>query len=712
MEFLNPLALAALAAAVIPLIIHLFNFRRPRKVDFSSLAFVKELQKSTMRRVRIKQWLLLVLRILAIACLVLAFARPTLTGNVAGAVGGRAASSVAIVIDNSPSMSLRDAEGEYLRQAKDIAAGIIDALADGDELFLVPTSGVGATWDRFSTTGAAMEAVERIEVRPGGRTVPEATAEAGRALESAAHINREIYVISDLQESAMPDSTASDGGGGTSTYRTYLLPIGDRIHANVAVTDVQVESRILEMGQPMRLSATLVNYGTDPIEGDVASVFLEGQRLAQTTVDLEPRVPTTAHFTASPQQRGWLSGIVQIGDDGFVFDNERYFTAHVPDRRSVLVVRGDGQDAGYLQLAFSPDLGRDRVAFDVEAIPETGLPAADLSRFDVVVLVGPRSLSTGEVASLERYVSAGGGLFITPPNEPVPSEYDDLLGVLGGGSLSGFSGSVESNRSIAAFERVELEHNLFEGMFRDRPTDSERAVESPDIYRAVNYAPGPGNEQSLISLSNGYPFLQEIRHGRGVAFLMAVAPNRMWSDLPVRGLFIPLMYRTMYYLSASESVAGEQLTAASPAELRVPRVSDAAQLRIVSPDGTEYVPEQRDLFGASLLTIDGAVIEQPGIYDVRAGEDVVRRVPVNVDEAESDLSTLEDEEGRARLASSLGWDVDLIPAGGRAPGDVVASVAQQRMGVELWNLFLLLALAFLIAETVVAKRWRPEGVPA
>ena len=111
MTFLNPLLLLGLAAAAIPLIIHLFNFRRPRKIDFSSLAFLKELQKSTMQRVRIKQILLLILRMLAIACLALAFARPTLIGGLGGALGKRASSSMAIVIDNSRSMQLRDAQG-------------------------------------------------------------------------------------------------------------------------------------------------------------------------------------------------------------------------------------------------------------------------------------------------------------------------------------------------------------------------------------------------------------------------------------------------------------------------------------------------------------------------------------------------------------------------------------------------------------------------
>jgi hypothetical protein len=132
MTFLNPFILLGLAAAAIPLIIHLFNFRKPKRVDFSSLAFLKERQKTTMQRVRIKQWLLLLLRTLAIGCLVLAFARPTLTGGLGTALGGRATTSIALVIDNSLSMTLRDVQGEYLEQARAIAGSIIDQKEPAD----------------------------------------------------------------------------------------------------------------------------------------------------------------------------------------------------------------------------------------------------------------------------------------------------------------------------------------------------------------------------------------------------------------------------------------------------------------------------------------------------------------------------------------------------------------------------------------------------
>lgn len=708
MEFLNPLALFALAAAAIPLIIHLFNFRRPRKVDFSSLAFVKELQKSTMQRVRIKQWLLLLLRMMAIAFLVLAFARPTLTGDIAGTLGGRASSSVAVVVDNSLSMTLRDSEGEYLRQAKDILAGVIDELGTGDEIILIPAAGdAGAV--RYTNVGSALEAMEELEPASGSGSIPQAVSRAADALRNASNVNREIYVATDLQETAFADTVRTAMVG---NVRTYLLPVGSRTHSNVAVTDVRVESRIIEVGQPVRISSTLVNHGSDPVDDYVASVFLEGERVAQATADLPPEVPTTVTFTATPQSRGWLSGVVRIEDDAFEFDNDRFFTLHVPEQRRVLVIRGEGQETEFIRLALSPELGRGRVSFDVTIVPETGLAASGLGGYDAVVLVGPASLSSGEIAAIDRYVSGGGGLLLTPSAQGNVEDYNALLQTVNGGDVSGFSGSLGSSRTIAAFERVDLEHPLFEGVFSRQGLREQTRVESPDIYFLMNYTSGTGSEQTLIGLSNGFPFLQEIRDGSGVVFLLAVAPSARWSDLPVRGLFVPLIYRSLYYLSASESVSGEQVTASHDSELRVPRATESEQLHLVGPDGTEYVPEQRNLFGALLLTIEGSAVRTPGIYDILAGEERVRRIAVNVDVRESDLRSLPSREGRERLAEALGADVELIDADDARPAEVVQSILQQRTGVELWNLFLLMSLICLIAEMVVAKRWRPETVTA
>ena len=709
MSFLNPLILFALAAAAIPLIIHLFNFRRPRKVDFSSLAFVKELQKSSMQRVRIKQWLLLLLRTLTIAFLVLAFARPTITGSLVSTVGSQANSSVVIVVDNSLSMTLRDADGEYLSQAKDIAAGLVDALRSGDEISIMTTAGGSRTRTAsYSNRPPALDAIESIEASLGSEGLASAVDRASTWLERANHPNKEIYVIADLQRTTLPDTS---GIAIADDLQLYLLPVGERTYANVAVTNVQVESRIIEAGQPMRIAATLVNYGSEPLDDYVASIYLDDERVAQATADLPAGIPTDVRFTASPQRRGWLSGTVEIEGDAFEYDNTRYFTVHVPERRRILLVRGDGQTLDYMRLALSRDLGRESIAFEVEEVPETGLSAAGLGGYDAVVLVGPASLSSGEVAALSSYVEAGGGLLLTP-SEASPLEYNTMLERLGGGEITGLSGSLETGTSIASFDRVDIEHPLFEGVFTRQALRGEAQVESPDVYHAINYSPGTGTEQTLIMLSNGFPFLQEIIYGRGLTFVLAVAPDQKWSDLTVRGLFVPLMYRSMFYLSSSESTTGEQLTAAEDGELRIAGVSESEQLRLVGPQGDEYVPEQRGLFGATLLTIEGQVINAAGIYDVVSGELLIRRVAANVDASESDLSSYGHSEARERLSESVDHSVRLVDAVGGDPDDVVSSIADQRTGLELWNVFLLLALLTLVAEMVVARQWRPETVTA
>ncbi len=711
MTFLNPLFLLGLAAAAIPLIIHLFNFRRPRKIDFSSLAFLKELQKSTMQRVRIKQILLLILRTLAIACLALASARPTLMGGLGGALGKRASTSMAIVIDNSRSMQLRDAQGEYLDQAQDIATALVDQTSAGDEVFVITSASPDIQTGAYNLSGLAMDAIADIEIEPSSSRLSDVVRKAVEQLDGASNINKEIYIISDLQKKTFVDTTQVFDAAG---IRTYLIPVGDRTQENVAVTHVEIVSRIIEVGQPVRLEATLVNYGAEAIEGYVASIFLDGERVAQASADLEPRIPKKLSFTATPQRRGWLSGVVQIEDDGFGSDNIRHFTLHVPEERRLLLVKGENQRTDFLELALSPELTRGRVAFQLDTIEEGTLPMQRLGVYDAVVLVGLRTLSTGEIASLREYIEGGGGVLFFPGEAGVAQDYNGLFSALNAGQFSGFSGARASGQPIASFDKVDLEHPLFEGVFDQQQGFRQQVtVEDPLLFYVMNYTPAGRTENTLIELSNGFPFLQEVRFGQGGLFLMGVAPDPQWSDLPQRGLFIPLIYRCMYYLSSDDAVVDGHYIVGQPGEIRISGLAETETVRLISPEGEEFVPEQRNLLGATLLQLDNST-RAPGIYDVVADEKQVRRIAMNLDDAESDLVQFDPDDAVTELESALGEDeVQLLDAAG-ADGvrRVMETLQEQRTGVELWNVFLLLALIFLIAEMLVAKQWRPEAVSA
>jgi hypothetical protein len=147
------------------------------------------------------------------------------------------------------------------------------------------------------------------------------------------------------------------------------------------------------------------------------------------------------------------------------------------------------------------------------------------------------------------------------------------------------------------------------------------------------------------------------------------------------------------------------LVAGTPSELRVIGVSPDASLRLQGPDGIEVTPEQRTLFGATLLEI-GRTLVEPGLYDVQAGTTQVRRIAVNINPAESDLQTATPEEAAGTLENVTGVPVQSVTAA--AGAEIAETLRTQRAGTEIWNVFLLLALVFLAAEMLVASQWTPE----
>ena len=694
-----------MAAVAVPLFLHFFNLRQPRTVDFSSLAFVKELQETAVQRVRIKEWLLLLLRILAIACLVMAFAQPTLTGNLAG-VGASVPTAHGVVMDNSLSMGVDAADGGgALDAARAQAEGVLATVEEGDEAGVWATAPSSARADRpplSPSPGLARTAVGALETRAGAAPLGRRVAEAAEAVAETSAPRKVVYAIGDVQRSTLGDSVAAQVPEGV---QVRLLPVGTRTPPNVGVRDVTVPGRVAEAGQPVTIEATLVNYGEEPLPNYVASVYLEEERVAQATTTLEPGVETTVSFTVTPQERGWLRGAVETEGDGFPADDRHHFTLNVPEERRVLVVRGEEQDTRYIDLALSSEMVEERIAFRTTAIEEGALAAAELGQYDAVLLVGPRSLSGGTVEALTRYVERGGGVFLFPSAQAPPAEYNALLDALGAGTIEGADGTLSGEQSIASFARVDLEHPLFEGVFDQAGTGEDAEVEQPDIYRALRVRPSGQAGQTLIELSTETPFLYEARHGRGALLVSAVAPSLEWSDLPTRGLFVPLLYRSVYYLSAGASTTGAQLVAGRPEEVRIAGVSPDASLRLTGPEGTEIAPDQRTLFGATLLQI-GTDLRTPGVYDVTAGDRLVQRLAVNVASAESDLRTASPDSAAAHLESVLGAPVEVVRGTGET--DIAETIRTREAGTEIWNVFLLLSLIFLVSEMLVARLWKPE----
>ena len=710
MTFLNPLLLFGLAAAAIPLIIHLFNFRRPRRVAFSSLVFLHELKKSTMQRVRVKQWLLLLLRTLAIAALVVAFARPTLTGPLAASLGGSGSTTTVLVVDRSASMTLRDGGGSYQDQVRMLAEALLQQAEPGDEILLVPVPADAYRPTFHKNTASAVAALKDLETGTGHETLASGIRRASELIRDRPTVNREMFVLSDFQETAVSDSLAADVPEDT---RILLVPVGTDGRGNVAVSDVRVLSQIVSDGQPVRFEALITNHGREDVRGLVVSLVLDGQRIAQSTVDIPADAQTSTQLTASPRGTGWLSGRVELEDNPYLFDNVRDVALQVPEERRLLLVEGSGAETRYLRLALSSELSEGSGRFVTQRIPETSLASTALGAFDAVILAGVQTLSSGERAAIEQYMEGGGGVLFFAGDDVSLDDYNALLGNLGAGRIAGITEAAPDAEpaagvAVGMFDRVDTDHPVFEGMFEPGPEGERPTLEQPTLFKTISYVPGAGNEQTIIGLSSGRPFLQEIRSGRGTLLMVATEAGVSWSDFPVRGLFLPILYRSLVYLSAGGSLAGDAMEAGSSLQLLVQGVDPGVEIRVRNGNGETFIPEQREVFGGIVTTLSGPYF-LPGIYDVMAGEDIERRVIVHPSAAESDLTLADPDAVADQLSTLTATQVGVMEVGMTSGAPLEEQLRTARTGLELWNAFMGLALLFLLAEMVVAKQYRPEA---
>jgi hypothetical protein len=725
MTFLNPFLLFGLAAAAIPVILHLLNLRKLKTIDFSTLTFLRELQQSRIRRLKLRQILLLIVRTLMVVFIVLAFARPAMKGSLPAGFGGNASSSVAIVIDDSYSMMAADGAGERYAQARSAAGSIISLLKDGDAAWLVRLSDLPAVTVDPPTHDfrTLRELIDRSRPSYVRRPLGDGVAAALRLMEESKGVNREMYLVGDFQ------ATSLEGGGngtvpavGSTTgfpagspgagakvdprVRLFLVDIGEKDLPNTAVDSVAVVSRIFEKNRPVEISAQVRNYGPDALKDAVVSLFDGATRVAQTNVTIAAGGTATAALTYVPRKSGIVGGSVGLEADQLDPDNRGFFTFTVPERIRVLVARGSESDVKFLIPALrAGSAGEGESSMEITQVPAAGLGRASVRDYDVVVLCGVPSFDQSTADRIRNFVDAGGGLVLFPGDELDPANYNQrLLGPMNLPAIRGIEGGDGAETGLY-YREIDFDHPLFATIFeKDARTSDVRRL-SPRIAKSVQLRPTP-RSRSVITLSNGAGFFIEQAVGSGRAALFSCAPLLSWSEFPMKGLFAPLVYRTVVYLASGPGRSG-QYAVGSGAEITLRAAGGGGtgagnaetrySLRL--PDGVEEfivpVPSGSGLqFNYPLLTL-------PGHYRLTAGDTVLAILPANLPAREADLAKA-DPEAVDRFLADRGFDesqVRRLPPGDGLP----ARITEARYGMELWKYCVGLVLLLALVEMAVNR---------
>jgi hypothetical protein len=703
MTFLAPVFLAAMAALAIPVIIHLLNFRRPKKVAFSTLAFFRELQQSTIRRLKIKRFLLLMLRVLAVTALVLALARPYTTPT-AGVLPSGVPVLYGLMIENGIGMMRVDANGPYIEQARELAKGIIEMARDQDRFIVYNTHGELLRPGILNKT-QALQAIDAVEAGSyGNRTT--------------SRFDALMAAIGDWGGGASVVFWFNGGGVAASqglaqidsdnqSVPLQVIRIGSARLSNTVVTGITASGSVAGPGRPFNLEVSVANLGQEPAVNHFISLEVEGQLTGQYQADIQPGESREFLFEVIPSRSGDLTGRILLEGDAFTPDNTRYFSISVPERRRVLLVGEDqsGRDVSYLRSVLrAGEQTRSQIVLTTAGINQlSDIP--DLQEYDAIVLDGVSTIPDGMQEMMQRFVQSGRGLVFYPSERGSIVSYNRFLSRFNAGEVVGFAGEFGSFNAITSLGRISEGHPVLDQIF-DKPEAEEIRVELPSVYYHLRYRTG-GDAAAIPILRTalGDPLLLEQRFGNGRLLISMIGPGPGWSALPGNALFAPLAYRSaLLAAGAGVSVRSEHILG-SDLDIVLPFSSPIADIR---RGESLYRAEVRPTGGGEVNIRFPAVSWVPGIYSISDGAET-RSLAVNLDVSESDFRTLSLRELENILKVRFN-QVTVYDTGERSPDAIRADISSAGFGSEVWYWFIFLALLLLFAESAVSRWYKAETI--
>ncbi len=681
-NFLNTGILVAAAAALIPLIIHLFSKRRVKIIEFSSLKHLQAMQKRQVKRLKIRQLLLLILRMLIIFIVVLAFARPTTSG---GSIGSHAGVSAVIMFDNSASMNHYVKDGLLFDLAKNRALELLENFGESDELAVVALDQNTSPGDnvKFCSPALAQEILSGIGQGYNPTDLSGALDKAIELLNGAQNLNKEIYLVSDRQRQALPDNSKNLPEG----VNLFLVDVPLEENQNVGIVGVDFGGRLLIPGKPFEFTATIKNYSSEGKDEIIASLFVNANRVAQTNLEIEGEKEATVRFTHTLPGGGFHSGHIELSDDKFFGDNRFYFSFKIPEIFNVLIIDGD-EASDLIKLALVPSDAAGQY-WSVKQATTANLTGVNFKDYDVVILSGAPALTATITDRLKAYVRAGQALLITfsadTETEKFNADWSDLSGVV-------IDEPMERNFSGAGFyslANIDNNHPVFSIFeFGKNQLPQARFFTLPRMHSI-------GLAKVLMRFSGDRPALVENKYGDGRVLTFCGPISPAYTDLTAHAFFVPFMARLTEYLASRLSGYDMNLYTGSNIvrSITIKGSLDRA-IELISPDS--QVSNIPPVEGTGTITYNPSPANLPGIYRGFFNGREIDRFALNIDPRECDLTSASFEQ----FAKAVGAAEYHVLETGQP---LEASIAELRFGKELWQIFLWIAAFLILLELLLSR---------
>jgi hypothetical protein len=720
MSFVYPQFLWGMLALSIPIIIHLFNFRRTKKVYFSNNFFLRNVKEATTSKLKLKHLLILLARLFFIAFLVLTFAQPFLPGKESGESGSNAEKLVYIYLDNSLSMS-----SELNSNVRGIDQGVnyieeILSLYPRNTQYKFLTN----EFDGFSrvpkSSNELSELIAEVDLTGVVRSAEQVLGKIQSDIDASAFgisssTQADIYIISDFQKSTIgnPDVFSED-----TVNNIKLVPIGSSFESNVYADSIYLANPFVLADEANELAVVLRNDGQKDVTDQIVRLLVNDEQVASASLDLPANASGTVEFTLNfPLQRDNRCQIV-FEDYPVTFDNEFFFTLNLGDKISVLEIKSE--QLGRRDSTTIAQVYANRSIFDLQSYSIENLDYSLIESSDLVILnevgSGGGDSDQAVVPYLREYIASGGHLMFVPP---ASGDISMLAEVTGNTSISAERinrpDSVPAERAILA--NLDMANPFYDGMFEGRsenfvmPGAEQLMQHNLQGEPLLRYRTG---EPYLLKLNSRY-IMSENASSDQLSFF-ATPLRSPYTDIHRHAIYVPIMYRIA---SRSKSMNNQLYYHVDNPVMALEMASfdgDSANTVAVAPgrrytyklikEEEEVIPTQRVVSGRLLMEIPQGVIKA-GFYElVRAEESTMGEasepllsLSFNIDKRESLITQYRIDELQSIFEGSE--NINIYEA--EDVEDFANMIRSEQTDIALWKYALLLSLLFLLTEILLIR---------
>ncbi len=674
-NFLYPVFLWGLTLILIPILIHLFNFRRYKKIYFSNISFLQSVKEQTKFASRLKHLLVLLSRILMIAFLVLAFSQPYISEKKQTL---RNKKSVAIYIDNSFSMRAQPQKGTQLDVALVAAKKTADAFPDDMSFSLITNDETQQNLSKSELN----DAIQKVDFSPAFIPLSEIIKNF-LSIKS----NDDLFIISDFQKNfALLQDLHKD-----STHHIYFIPLENQKVNNLSIDSCWIETPVNTPGEAVDLHFSVSNFSQNTTTEIPVKLFINDSLKTITKVSFGKKTKAQGIFHYLNPNTKEVLGKIQITDYPISFDNELLFAYPLKNRFHILAYSPN--NGGFIDKFFEND-----THFIYNSRNLTNPDYTDIDDFDFLIINGFKTLPDGLAQVIKQFLSKGKNVLFIPAFDGDITNYNQLFSEL---HIVKFA---QQNENPMRIGKIESKADIFKKVFKIL----DKNTKMPLINQFFTTKRNPLNNSSIyLKTENNMPVFSETKFEKGQIFVLNAPDTKSNEDFFTSPVFVPLLYNLS--------------TASTNAEKLYYKTGQNNQISVVRKDNTEktnpdemvhissidnrndFIPYQQNSGNLIQLITGNNDIQNQGFFQIMIGETPLKTVAFNFARQESDMSFLTKEVINKFLTKNHLTSYKLLD---NSIQTLTQTITTQDKGIELWRWMLLFAILFLVAEILLLRFWQ------